>query len=260
MRKSLLLAAVLGTFAAPVAVMAEEAAATSPHTFSGNVSLASQYIFRGLTQTGKEPALQGGVDYSHESGFYAGAWGSNVSWLSDIDDGAGNKYYKDSSLEVDVYGGYTAEIGDTGISYDLGVYQYLYPGSRQFGKNANTTEVYAGLGWKWFTAKYSYVVSSGAFGLADGRGSDYLELNGEFPIYETGYSIIGHVGSQKFDGTGNDHASYTDYKLGLTKGWEDKGISVGGYYTYASTTDRAWTLNNENIGKDQFTVFITKTF
>jgi len=255
MRKSLLLAAVLGTFAAPVAVMAEEAAATSPHTVSYNMSLASQYIFRGLTQTGKEPALQGGVDYSHESGFYLGTWGSNVSWLED------GGYKKDSSLEVDVYGGYTAEIGDTGISYDLGVLQYFYPGSKVSGaKDANTTEVYAGAGWKWFTAKYSYVVSSGAFGVANGRGTDYLELNGEFPIYETGYSIIGHVGSQKFDGSGNDHASYTDYKLGLTKGWEDKGITLGGYYTYASTTDRAWTLNNENIGKDQFTFFVTKTF
>lgn len=255
MRKSLLLAAVLGAFSVPAAVMAEEAAApASPYTVSYNLGLYSQYIFRGLTQTGKEPALQGGVDLSHESGFYAGAWGSNVSWLED------GGYKKDASLEVDVYGGYTAEIGDTGISYDLGAYQYLYPGSKVSGtQDANTTEVYAGAGWKWFKAKYSYVVSSGAFGISNGRGTDYTELNAVFPIYDSGYAVIGHAGYQGFDGSGNDHASYSDYKLGLTKTW-DNGVNVGGYYTYASTTDRAWTINNENIGKDQVTFFVQKTF
>ena len=267
MRKSLLLIAVLGTFAVP-AIAAEVAAEpTSPHTVTYNVGLFSQYIFRGLTQTGKEPALQGGVDYSHASGFYLGTWGSNVSWLAD------GGYKKDSSLEVDVYGGFKNTIGDTGITYDVGILQYLYPGATVSGlklvgaRDPNTTEVYGALGWKWITAKYSSVVSHGAFGLGDGRGTYYAELNGAYPIAETGYTIIGHVGRQDFDGTpvgiDNDNVySYTDYKVGATKSW-DNGVNVGGYYTTTNAKDIGWNTagtNNRNLGRDAFTFFVQKTF
>src|ERR1035437_4409760 len=62
---------------------APAAAPASPHTFTGNVGLVSQYIFRGLTQTNAHPAIQGGADYSHASGFYAGTWLSNISWFTD---------------------------------------------------------------------------------------------------------------------------------------------------------------------------------
>lgn len=261
MRKSLLLVAVLGAFSAPVAVMAEEAA--SPHTVTYNLGLYSQYIFRGLTQTGKQPALQGGVDYAHSSGFYLGTWGSNVSWVED------GGYKKDSTLEVDVYGGYTSEFGSTGISYDLGLLQYFYPGSDITVNGTgftrvDTTELYAGLGWKWLKAKYSHVVSNGAFGVDDGRGSSYSELNANYPIGETGYSVLAHYGYQYFDGSNggvsNDKfGTYSDWKLGLTKAWSN-GVNVGGYYTGTDADKRFWTINNENIGKDTFTVFVQKTF
>src|SRR5262245_2069147 len=72
-----LTAAALGSGLAPAAEPA------SPHTITGNVGLFSQYIFRGLTQTNEELALQGGFDYAHSGGFYAGTWGSNVSVLRD---------------------------------------------------------------------------------------------------------------------------------------------------------------------------------
>jgi len=81
MRKTLLSAALLSAFAMPSISQAEEA--TSPHSFSYNIGLYSEYIFRGLAQTGEELALQGGADYAHDSGFYAGAWASNISWLED---------------------------------------------------------------------------------------------------------------------------------------------------------------------------------
>ena len=62
---------------------AAPAAPASPHTLTGNFGFFSQYIFRGLTQTNRKPALQGGFDYAHESGFYLGTWGSNISWLKE---------------------------------------------------------------------------------------------------------------------------------------------------------------------------------
>ena len=144
MRKSLVTIAVLGTLALPTAVFAADAApAAAPapaYTVSYNVGLYSQYIFRGLTQTDKKPALQGGVDFAHSSGFYLGAWGSNISWLED--DGL----YKNSSLELDVYGGYANTIGDTGVGYNVGLLQYIYPGAKVADTGydkAETTEAYA---------------------------------------------------------------------------------------------------------------------
>src|SRR5256885_16505330 len=86
-RKTIIAGALALAFAPAIAWAgdAEPAAAapapTPEHTITGNVGLFSQYIFRGLTQTNRDPALQGGFDYAHSSGFYAGTWASNISWL-----------------------------------------------------------------------------------------------------------------------------------------------------------------------------------
>ncbi len=265
MRKSLLLTAVLGALYMPAVSFAEEAAPaeaaapapaaepTSPHTFTYNLGLYSQYIFRGLTQTNEDPAVQGGVDYSHSSGFYLGAWGSNISWLSD-------SVYDSSSLELDIYGGFASTIGDTGIGYNVGVLQYIYPGDKPSGvKSAETTEVYGSLSYKWLAAKVSAVVSDGAFGIDNADGSWYAELNANYPIGETGFTINGHVGRQEFSGSGNDVADYTDWKIGATKSWSN-GVNVGAYYTDTNAKDSFYTIQGDNIGDEQFTVFVQKTF
>lgn len=259
MKKSVLMLALLGMGGSLSNVaMAEDAAPESPHSFSYNVGLYSQYIFRGLTQTGEEPAIQGGVDYAHSSGFYAGAWASNISWLEDA--GA----YKNSSLELDVYGGYANSIGETGIDYNVGLLQYLYPGSKNAGvKSADTTEVYGSLGYKWVTGKVSVVASDGAFGLDNADGSWYAELNADIPVAETGISAVLHLGRQEFSGssagTDNSVFDYTDWKIGATKSW-DNGVNLGAYYTDTNGKKSAWTIAGENIAKEQFTVFVQKTF
>src|SRR5215218_7692892 len=94
--------AIAGLVAAAFAPALAGAADPPPeHTLTGNVGLFSQYIFRGLTQTDREPALQGGFDYAHSSGFYAGTWASNISWLRDA-----GAYRSGGSLEWDFYGGW----------------------------------------------------------------------------------------------------------------------------------------------------------
>ncbi|MDP2247331.1 MAG: TorF family putative porin [Nitrosomonadales bacterium] len=267
MRKSLLLAAVIGTFAASNVAIAEEAAPAapeSPHSFSYNVGLYSQYIFRGLTQTREDPALQGGVDYSHDSGFYVGMWGSNISWLSDADNGIDGGY-RSSSLEIDVYGGYASEIGETGIAYDIGLLQYIYPGSKRPGvKKAETTEVYGSLGYSYFTGKVSVVVSDGAFGLDNADGSYYAEVGVDYPIGDTGLTASLHYGYQDFkgsvQGSSNSDFDYSDWKVGLTKEF-DNGVNLGGYYTATNGGKSSFTdASGQHIAKDQFTVFVQKTF
>ncbi len=79
---------------------AESADAASPYTLSANVTLASQYRYRGLMQTNNKPAIQGGFDFAHASGFYLGNWNSSISWLND-----GNSEVS-APVEMDFYGGY----------------------------------------------------------------------------------------------------------------------------------------------------------
>ena len=151
MRKSLITTAVLGALVAPSFVFAADAAPAPDLTVAYNVGLYSQYIFRGMTQTDRKPALQGGVDLTHSSGFYLGMWGSNISWLRDsygLTGGETDTFYKKGgNLEVDIYGGYRYSFGETGLGIDIGALQYWYPGSERGGiwAKANTTELYGAL-------------------------------------------------------------------------------------------------------------------
>jgi uncharacterized protein (TIGR02001 family) len=165
MKKLLLATTVAAAFSAPVSVWAQAAAKpTSPHTVTGNVGFASDYRFRGISQTFGKPALQGGFDYSHASGLYAGTWASNV-YGGNTSQALGT-VFNQGNLEWDIYGGYKFEpIKD--VNLDIGMLMYLYPGAR-YPQNANVpvtsmkydnTEIYGAVGYKWFTAKYSHSIT-----------------------------------------------------------------------------------------------------
>ena len=285
MRKSLITTAILGALAAPSFVFAADAAPAPDLTVAYNIGLYSQYIFRGLTQTDRGPAVQGGVDLTHSSGFYLGAWASNISWLRDNNNGS-SPYSKDGHLELDVYGGYRYTFAN-GVGIDLGALQYIYPGSKTSGKDdtwasAYTTEVYGALSYGWVQAKISSVVSDSAWTVGkytnvstskNAQGTYYAELNATIPVSDligakdglaSGITGIAHIARQEFNaGSGNDAYSYTDYKLGLQKSFSEgalNGVNVGGYWTYANTKDSVWTLNNRNIGESTGTAFVQKTF
>ncbi len=270
MRKSLLSLAVLSTLAvpalsfadeatAPVVAPAVEAAPASPIAY--NVGLYSQYIFRGLTQSGNKPAIQGGVDYTNASGFYLGTWASNVSWLGD------SRSYDNASLELDLYGGYRGAIKD--VAYDVGLLQYVYPGDFKNGgflaKNAETTEVYCSLAYKWVTAKLSVAVSDGVFGNKDAAGTYYADITANYPVTDT-ITATAHVGRQEYSGSvlgvSNDLYSYTDWKLGLSKAFAN-GVTVGAYYTDTNAKAGGYgngAYNGGNIADAQGTIYVQKTF
>ena len=96
--------AILVALFPPIAALAADAAPASPHSLSANVTLASEYLYRGIAQTRGKPALQGGVDYAHASGFYLGAWGSTITWIDDQTAGAS------APVEIDLYGGFQGAI------------------------------------------------------------------------------------------------------------------------------------------------------
>ena len=285
MRKSLITSAVLGALAAPSFVFAADAAPDL--TVAYNIGLYSQYIFRGLTQTDRGPAVQGGIDLTHSSGFYLGAWASNISWLRDPNTNTSNysPYKSGGRLEVDLYGGYRHTFANN-LGLDVGVLQYLYPGSHSGTSDswasAYTTEVYGALNYGWLQAKISTVVSDSAWTVGkytnsttskNAQGTYYAEINATIPVSDligakdglaSGISGIAHIARQEFNaGSGNDYYSYTDYKLGLQKSFSEgalNGVNLGGYWTYANTKDAAWTLAGKNIGDSTGTVFIQKTF
>src|SRR3954469_19213245 len=119
MKKLILSAAIFAAYAASASAQtAAPAAPASPHTFTGNLTVATDYRFRGISQTFKQPAIQGGFDYSHSSGFYVGNWNSNVS---------GVQFGNGGSIEMDFYGGYKFEpVKD--LTLDVGGLYYYYPG------------------------------------------------------------------------------------------------------------------------------------
>jgi uncharacterized protein (TIGR02001 family) len=251
---------------AALSTAAATAAEQSPHSITGNMGLYSQYIFRGLTQTDRDPALQGGLDYSHSSGFYLGTWASNISWLRDF-----GSYRSGGSLEWDFYGGYKGAIGKSDFGFDVGLLQYYYPGDvTAGGTKADTLELYGALSWKWLSAKYSHSLDKKTFGVADSRNTWYLDLSANFPLTDK-LNIQAHWGKQKFKGSianvSNDsQASYEDWKLGVTYALP-KDFTVGAYYTGTdmSAAQKAFYTTpagagSRFLGKDTFTVFLQKTF
>jgi uncharacterized protein (TIGR02001 family) len=263
MRKTVIASAVIGILSVPALAIAEEAApAASP--FTGNFTLASEYIYRGIGQTNRKPALQGGFDYAHSSGVYVGIWGSNISWLSDLSGAATGGPDISSSIELDVYGGYKGTFASD-FSYDVGVLTYNYPGTYPSGfVDPDTTEVYGAFGWKWISAKYSHVVSKNIFGWAGTngektRGSGYLEVNAALDL-GNGFGVSGHVGHQKIKNFGD--ASYTDWKIGATK---DIGYGVVGlaYVDTNAKGDAGQPYHNafgKDLGKARLVATFGKTF
>ena len=107
----------LSISALSVSLPAFAAEESIPGDFSTTIGFVSEYSFRGISQSDEHPALQGSVDWSHESGVYAGIWGSNV----DFNDG------DEASVEADIYAGYSGEL--EGFTYDIGAIYYAYPGA-----------------------------------------------------------------------------------------------------------------------------------
>jgi uncharacterized protein (TIGR02001 family) len=251
MRKTVLSLAL----AAAPAIAAAQASAPSPVT--GNLSLVSDYRFRGLSQTFQRPALQGGFDYAHASGFYLGNWNSNVS----------STLYPNANLEMDFYGGYKRAFGDLGL--DAGFLHYYYPGSKATLTNPQTgrsvtdvkidnKELYVGGSWKWFSLKYFHSIDD-FFALPDTKNSWYLDGNATLDL-GSGWGVLGHVGRQKVKSF-ND-ASYTDWKAGVTK--DVGGWVFGAAWVDTNAKDSAYLLSDArktmNIGKSGVVLSVSKTF
>lgn len=210
---------------------------------SANISILSDYAFRGFSQTDQRPAVQGGLDYEHESGFYLGLWGSNISWLSDA--GA-----ERSSVELNVYGGYSTDLGPLGL--DVGLVHYYYPGrfgsSTDYeGRTPNTTEGYVGLSWQFLSFTYSHAFTN-LFGLDNSKNSQHYELAASYEIMD-GLTLDAHYGYSRVRGRDNDN--WADWRLGATKSW--RGFDFGLHYVDSD-------VSGDRLADERFILSIGKSF
>lgn len=191
---------------ATILLMAAGAAAHAE--ISSTVTVTSDYDFRGITQTGQDPALQASLDYS-KGAFYTGAWASNVDF-----DTEGN-------VEVDLYAGFAG--GET-FPWDVGMVWYTYPGSD--GELLDYPEFHASLGYKWIEGKLWY--TSNMWGSSE--NAMYYEANANFEL-PAGFGLGVHGGysdgefwDDSFDGGYFDYSVGVSYTLGhfdLNLKWVD---------------------------------------
>ena len=227
---------------------------TPEHSFTGKVALYSEYEYRGISQTSEKPAVQLNLDYAHKSGLYVGTFLSNIKWLKDTAEVGG--FSTKANLEWDIYGGYKFEVVKD-VTLDVGYLRYEYPSSSQFSPKPNTDEVYVGASYGPATLKYSYSFND-TFGVANSKGSDYIELSVNYPLPALEkLTINGVVGHQSYKH--NNFLSYTVWKLGAT--WDfGGGFNAGAYYKGTDAESVAYTFKGKDWSKDRLVAFVSYSF
>ena len=231
---------IIGLSATLLACMASPALAqdesTAPVTISGSTTVVSDYRFRGISQTDKRFALQGGITATHSSGVYVSVWGSS------IDDYVANG----GDQELDLIAGYSTSVGAATI--DFGVLYYYYPGSG--GINSDFFEPYASVTGDFggASAKLSVAYAPKQSALTVGNGKEdnlytALDLSGDIP--DTGLSLTGHIGHSFGPSYLTIGDEYTDWSIGAS--YSLGALSLG--VSYVDTDKSLYSPSGRNISK-----------
>lgn len=256
--------------AAPAAPATPEP--TPEHTFVPKISLFSEYEYRGISQTSEKPAGQLNFDYSHSSGFYAGAFLSNIKWIKDtktvVTQGAPRGSTVDGSaggVELDLFGGFKFELVK-GVTMDIGYLRYEYVGSDEQSftlarvktvalAKPNTDEVYVGLSGGPFSFKYSYSTGN-TFGVINSKGSTFAEFNWAQEVMPK-LTLNAQVARQTYKNNGG--FTYTVYKAGGTYDIGD-GWNAGAYYKTTNAVEANYTYLGKDWSKGRLVAFVSKSF
>ena len=268
-------AAVIASLALPVAAhaqstandKAEAAAAPTPPpaiTISGSVAIASDYRFRGVSQSDQELAVQGGITIAHESGFYVGTWASNL---------AGWGTFGGANMELDLIGGYKAKLADN-ASLDVGLTWYMYPGGAD---KTDFAEPYAKLtgtaGPATLTAGVAYAPKQQAIGKWYNTGTDaangvynnpgdkddnlYLWGDGALGVAGTPITAKAHIGhSWGQNGLGPNATAvaptgdYWDWSLGADATYKNLTFNVSYIDTDISNREANYLRPSFSKGQD----------
>jgi uncharacterized protein (TIGR02001 family) len=253
MKKSLVFVAALCS-ATPL--FAQDAEPPKPVTVTGSVTLVNDYRFRGVSQSDEELAVQGGITATHESGFYVGAWGSNL---------AGWGTFGGSNTELDLIGGYKRTFGSATV--DVGLTWYMYPGGADKTDFAEPYVKISGTaGPVTLLAGVAYAPSQEALGnwsntaesrIGDKEDNLYLWGDASSAIPGTALTIKGHIGySDGNPGLGPNGTSvaptgtYVDYMVGADYVIAPVTLGISYVGTDISESDSAYLLPNFSSTKD----------
>lgn len=271
--------AVLGFM--PVKAMAQAATAPAPDwSYPLSVTLVSDNIFRGQSQTWGKPSLQFSAEAAHKDGLYVGFFASNVS----------DNWIPGANLETDYYAGYRGNVS-ADVAFDVGAIYYAYPGANwskssfagfNDANKVDTLEAYLGLTYKWLNIKFGRTqteyfgwntnnspVGGGFAGDAAAgvtgstRGSYFYEANANYEVAPS-WNVIAQAGRQVVAESVGLSINY--YKVGATKTF-DAGWSATVAYSMTNKPDAYkdyLSLRNDgqtsNIAKDTVFVSVTKSF
>jgi uncharacterized protein (TIGR02001 family) len=238
------------------AAHADEAEVPSAITVSGSATLASDYRFRGVSQSDKEMAVQGGLTVSHESGLYVGTWASNLS---------GWGTFGGANMELDLIGGYKAKLSDH-LGLDVGLTWYMYPGGAD---DTDFAEPYVKLsgatGPATLTAGLAYApkqyalanVSNAPNSRGQKQDNLYLWGDGAFAIGGTPLTAKAHIGySDGNPGLGPNGTSvaptgtYWDWSLGMEAAWRNLTLNVSYVDTDITRAESVALQPNFSKGQD----------
>lgn len=244
---------------------ADETDPPSAITVTGSVAGVTDYRFRGVSQTNKEMAIQGGVTVTHESGLYGAVWGSNL---------AGWGTFGGSNMELDLVGGYAADLG--GVKLDVGLTWYMYPGGAdksdfaepyvKLSGTAGPVNLLAGIAYapkQEALGNWYFTGADSAAGIPNDPGDkeDNLYIWGDVNagIPDTPMSVKAHLGySNGNPGLGPNGTSvtptgeYWDWLLGVDFAIPGTPLTVGAAYvdTNISRSDAAYLQPNFSSTKD----------
>ncbi len=202
--------------ASPLAI----STAAAEVTFSGNVGLTTDYVYRGISQTDSGPAIQGGFDLEHDSGFYAGIWASNLDFVGD----------SETAIEIDYYLGIGGEFSNK-IGWDVGAIYYNYPDSKTCNTaDCDFTEVNGHLSYDFGPAALTFGLNYSSDFFASSDNSLYTTLDLDIPL-PNDFALGIHYGDQSIDNNASfGTPDYNDWKIGISK-------SLGGFDFALDYTD-----------------------
>ncbi|OOZ23477.1 hypothetical protein BOW35_02205 [Solemya velum gill symbiont] len=186
------------SYAAIACALAMTAIPTAQAEITANIGVTSNYLWRGTSQTDDAPAVSGGIDYAHESGFYLGTWASNIDWGT-------------TGVELDIYGGYANEL-EGGLGYDVGLISYIYPSDDY--DDSNFTELYLNLSYGPVSGGIAYTVAADW----DDHSDLYYWASAGFEPAES-WNISATVGHYDFE----DNLDYSHGQVDITKSTGDFG-------------------------------------
>lgn len=238
---------VIATLLAGALVAAQARADDAPHFVYGYAQLMTQYVARGLSQSVGEPSAQVELDLNPGDGVYGCISAVREHWVDAVYAGAR------VPLEFDGEVGYRKRLASDAV-FDAGVLRLQFPGDYPRGSGAlpNTTEVYARIHWRAFTARIN-TAATDAFGTANSRGSSYIDLAAARPLGDA-WLLGAHLGRKIAVGSDpntherySDHFTYTDYRLTAARGF-GSGLSLTLGYTWTTADQATYTLRGNHVG------------